>query len=113
MPAMRGLKDRRDFDNVYRLGRRVRSDGLSVVAHVKGSAPPQLGLVVPGPVGTAVARNKLKRRLKEAIRAYRPQMGANVIIRAHRSAAEASFAELHAHLFRCLEQAGVARDRPA
>jgi ribonuclease P protein component len=66
------LSRSRDFDAVYRRGRSVstrffvlhwfdREDGPEAV--------PRLGLAVPRAVGTAVVRNRVKRRLREIFRA--------------------------------------------
>jgi ribonuclease P protein component len=71
------LSRSRDFDAVYRHGRSVstrflvlywfaREDGADAVA--------RLGLAVPKAVGTAVVRNKMKRRLREALRTRLPEL---------------------------------------
>lgn len=66
------LSRSRDFELVYREGSSVSSRHL--VLHVfprteDSDAPPRLGLAVPRAVGSAVARNRVKRSLREAWRA--------------------------------------------
>lgn len=61
----------RDFDAVYRHGRSVSTRYL--VLHwfdrEDDGKEPRLGLAVPRSVGTAVQRNRVKRRLRELWRA--------------------------------------------
>jgi ribonuclease P protein component len=64
------LSRSRDFDAVYRRGRSVSTRFLVLYAFARDDADgePRLGLAVPKSSGTAVARNRLKRRLREAWR---------------------------------------------
>ena len=64
------LSRSRDFDAVYRHGRSVSTRFLVLYwfAHEEEGGDARLGLAVPKGVGTAVARNKIKRRLREAWR---------------------------------------------
>ncbi len=73
------LSRSKDFDAVYRRGRSTSSRYL--VLHwfsrdddVEGE--PRLGLAVPRAVGTAVARNRVKRLLREAWRELLPTIPA-------------------------------------
>jgi ribonuclease P protein component len=66
------LSRSRDFDAVYRQGRSVSTRYLvlywfarNTEAMVEGA---RLGLAVPKAVGTAVVRNRIKRRLRELFR---------------------------------------------
>lgn len=61
---------------------------------------PRLGLIVPKFQSTAVARNRLRRRLRELWRreVQRDQPAWDVIVRAKREAYGASFADLRAEL---------------
>jgi ribonuclease P protein component len=59
-----------DFDAVYRRGRSVSTRFLVLYWFPREDADeaPRLGLAVPKRVGTAVARNRIKRRLRDAWR---------------------------------------------
>jgi ribonuclease P protein component len=66
------LSRSRDFDAVYRHGRSVSTRFLVLYwfeREDEASAESRIGLAVPKAAGTAVVRNKLKRRLREAFRA--------------------------------------------
>jgi ribonuclease P protein component len=73
------LSRSKDFDTVYRRGR--TASGRYVVLHwfPRDEDPdrePRLGLAVPRSVGTAVARNRVKRLLREAWRELLPTVPA-------------------------------------
>ena len=60
----------KDFDAVYRHGRSVATRYLVLYWFDREdeAAEPRLGLAVPKAVGSAVARNRIKRQLREAWR---------------------------------------------
>ena len=66
------LSRSRDFAAVYRQGRSVSTRYLTLHWFPREDDPdgaPRLGLAVPKSVGSAVARNRLKRQLRETWRA--------------------------------------------
>jgi len=80
----------------YREGTRI-SDGLLVVyVRPNGLAVRRVGIAVPGRVGTAVRRNLVKRRLREAARDAWPVVppGTDVVLVARTAAGAARFAAL-------------------
>ena len=60
-----------DFDAVYRRGRSVSTRFLVLYWFAREDAAdePRLGLAVPKRIGSAVTRNRIKRRLRELWRA--------------------------------------------
>lgn len=65
------LSRARDFEAVYRHGTSVSTRYLVLHAFPRSDqpdAPPRLGLAVPKSVGPAVARNRVKRLLREVWR---------------------------------------------
>ena len=63
------LSRSRDFDTVYRQGRSVSTRFLVLYWFAREDADAaRLGLAVPKAVGTAVVRNRIKRRLRELFR---------------------------------------------
>ena len=66
------LSRSRDFDAVYRHGRSVSTRYLTLYRFERPedeSGEPRLGLAVPKAAGPAVVRNRIKRQLREIVRA--------------------------------------------
>jgi ribonuclease P protein component len=88
------LSRSRDFDAVYRHGRSVSTRFLTLYWFPRedGGDEPRLGLAVPKANGTAVVRNRVKRRLREAWRALLPeiQTGRDYVLVARPGLAEAA-----------------------
>ena len=72
----------------------VRADG------VQTGEPARVGFVVSRAVGSAVTRNRVKRRLRELMRGYLQSLpgGSLLVVRANAAAAHASQADLAADL---------------
>ena len=67
------------------------------------------GFVASRAVGKAVVRNRVRRRLQEAVRSLRLDEGWDIVIIARRTAAAADYHELRESLAALLERAGIAR----
>jgi ribonuclease P protein component len=68
-PEPQRLKRRADFLRVAAKGRKAPVHGLVLQALVRGDAgPARVGFTVTKKIGNAVARNRTRRRLKEAAR---------------------------------------------
>jgi ribonuclease P protein component len=94
-----------DFERVYKLGRRHFSASMTVfywqrpeLARVKPAVASglRLGFTVGRALGGAVQRNRMKRRLREAVRLTRPAKGVNadVVINPKKSVLTVDFAEV-------------------
>lgn len=69
MERRQRLSRSRDFDAVYRQGRSVSTRSLTLHWFAREDDPsgaPRVGLAIPRAVGSAVARNRLKRKLRAA-----------------------------------------------
>lgn len=64
----RSLSGSAAFDRVLRRGARGRRGGITVVGLERGDGPARVGLVVGRRVGKAVVRNRVKRRIRAALR---------------------------------------------
>jgi ribonuclease P protein component len=100
----------RDFSETIRRGRRAGT--RSLVVHLdEGSpasgVPARAGFVVARSVGPAVTRNRVKRRLRHAVRDHLTALPAasRLVVRALPAAAAASSAELDHDLRRALQRA--------
>jgi ribonuclease P protein component len=71
----------------------------------------RVGITVSGRVGTAVVRNKVRRRLREAVRARFDQLppGADLVIAARPASARATWSELNAALDAVLARVQASR----
>lgn len=67
----------------------------------------RFGLTTARALGTAVKRNRLRRRLREAIRSLPVVQGWDVVVNARRGAAEADYWSLRAQVVELMERAGV------
>lgn len=81
-------------------GRRRRLGVLEVLWADNAAGHPRIGLIVPRFQSTAVARNRLRRRLRELWRreVQAAVSGWDVLVRARREAYDATFAELRREL---------------
>ena len=88
-----------DFRLVYDNGFRVSSSLFAAFCLARpGDAPagPRLGLTVPKAVGNAAARNRIKRRVREAFRLHRTELGAqwDIVLNPRRAVVHAAFEEI-------------------
>ena len=108
LPADHRLVDSASFRRASKLGRKGSSRLLTthlLVDDAQAHAP-RVGFVVSRAVGTAVRRNRVKRRLRHAVRARLDALprGSVLVVRAHAVAGAASYAELVVDLDRCLRR---------
>ena len=85
-----------DFRRVLSRGHRVSCAELQLVGARAEGAATRLGLAVSRRVGRAVARNRLKRRLREIFRIHYRELpeGVDLVVIARPGAAELELAEL-------------------
>jgi len=71
---------------VVRGGEKVSSRGLSLYVHRRPGSGKRFGVAVAGRLGGAVARNRMKRCLREYVRLHRDHMGEGIdlVVVAHR-----------------------------
>jgi ribonuclease P protein component len=82
------------------------------------TAGPRIGLTVPKALGGAVTRNRIKRRLREAVREALPLLSApvDVVLHPKRSVLETEFALIEREvqtIFRSVQAAAERSDRAA
>jgi ribonuclease P protein component len=102
LPQQSRMRSPEEFKRVLRSGRRAGGATLSghLLLTATGPVPkdvsPKVGLVVSRAVGSAVVRNRVKRRLRELMRRRLASLpgGCLLVVRAHPAAAGARQADL-------------------
>jgi ribonuclease P protein component len=112
LPAEHRLRDPEGFRRAGRRGNRATAGNLTLhhlIHSDYAGQPARVGFVVSKAVGNAVARNRVKRRLRAAVAPRLSALpdGSVLVLRAKPSAAAADFERLAADVDLCL--AGVAR----
>lgn len=84
-----------DFRRAFRNGTRTRVGGIVVVIVQRDEDEgPRVGFVTPRLIGGAVARNRARRRLREAMRQLELQAYHHYVVIADESVVEAPFPQL-------------------
>ncbi len=100
-PRAARLLRRADFERVYREGKKHFTGSLTVFFLPRASAGgPRVGLTVGRVLGGSVVRNRIRRRLREAVRLNRGQLRASVdlVLHPRKSVVEVEFARLSAEV---------------
>jgi ribonuclease P protein component len=100
------LHHRAEYDAVYREGKRKTGREVTVFLRPNGLHRSRFGWSVKRALGTAVRRNRIRRRLREVVRLHRQEiaLGWDLVIHPRSSAATAKFSSLEAELMKLLPQ---------
>ncbi len=98
------LVRRAEFDAVYREGRRHTSQSFVVFCRPNRRDVSRFGMSVKRALGGAVARNRIRRRIREILRHHRQEIapGWDIVIHPRSSLASAKFAALEVELMQLL-----------
>jgi ribonuclease P protein component len=117
------LRKHADYLRAYAAGRKRQSSTMSwfLASQSENSAgtclpaPPRVGLTVPKVLGKAHERNRIKRRMREALRRHVDLLpaGFDLIFHPRRNVLAIEFAQLESEVVRILEQARVEAARSA
>jgi len=101
------LLRRGDFDRVYREGQRRSSKQFVVFYRANGGTESRFGSSVKRALGSAVERNRIRRRIREMVRLRRQEIapGWDIVMHPRRTVATADFAALTQELLALLKQA--------
>jgi len=106
LPRCGRLLRHSDFERVYKLGRRHFAAHMTVfyLRRPEGEGL-RVGFSVARVLGGAVERNRMKRRLREAVRLHWPARSApvHVVINPKKSVLKADFSELSNEISRAFE----------
>ncbi len=100
LPARRRVRRKAEFDAAYARGRRFGNGLFGVIALWNDMGWPRLGLAVSlRACGGAVARNRIRRLIRESFRLHQHSLPpADLIVSARERVRHASAAELHESL---------------
>jgi ribonuclease P protein component len=107
-PKSRRLTQPADFERVKKDGRAER--GRFLVLNVLSSTEQfRAGFVTSRSVGSAVARNRVRRRLREIVRKHQHEISGQrwIVTIARAAAASATFAQLEAEWLRLARRASI------
>jgi ribonuclease P protein component len=107
-PKHRRLLRHSDFERVYKQGRRHFASQLTVFylpRTEQGAAGPRIGFTVGKTLGGAVQRNRIKRRLREAVRlnGSSPALKFDVVINPKKSALSVEFSILQSEIAKAFQ----------
>lgn len=107
------LKSSLDFQTVYTKGRSVanRAAVLYVLPQKPTAEPSRVGFAAGKKLGKAVVRNRMRRRIREAVRLIwtRVKPGYLLIVIARQGAKDMPFQQLQTRVTELFERAGVLR----
>jgi ribonuclease P protein component len=103
-PREARLVRRGEFDAVYRAGKRRSSSHFTVFSRANELPQSRFGFSIKKALGGAVARNRIRRRLREMVRCHRLEIpaGWDIVIHPKSSVGRAAFSALTADLLRLL-----------
>lgn len=113
LPAKRRLQRAREFEQVRSEGRTVRGNLLTLgILRVQEEKKFRAGFVTSRRVGSAVVRNRVRRRLREIVRRRQHELVDQMwlVIIARPAAAAATSATLEAEWLRLAKRAGILSD---
>jgi len=104
LPREWRLVRRAEYDAVYREGRRRAAGNFVVFTRRNGLPRGRFGMSVKKALGTAVVRNRIRRRIREILRLHREEIapGWDMVIHPSRAVATLKFAKLEAELLALL-----------
>jgi ribonuclease P protein component len=87
---------RAEYDAVYREGRRRSNREFTIFVRPNGLSSSRFGWSIKKALGSAVRRNRIRRRLREILRLHRQEIapGWDIVIHPRGSAATADFSAL-------------------
>ena len=94
-----------DFDAVYRNGKRRSSSHFTVFLKANDLPQSRFGFSIKRALGGAVARNRIRRRIREVVRLHREEISAgwDFVIHPKANVESAAFAALENDLVRLLK----------
>ena len=108
------LVRRAQYDAVYREGRRRSNREFTIFLCPNGLGVSRFGWSIKKVLGTAVRRNRIRRRLREILRLHREEIapGWDIVIHPRSTAATAKFSELAEELLKLIPRTASLEEPP-
>jgi ribonuclease P protein component len=102
------IKNKQGFDRIFDKGKRYHGELLTAVL-AKASGPAKLGIIVSHKYGGAVARNKIKRKIREAFRSVAEKIsgGMEFVVMPKEQAKKAKTPEIITDLSNIMHRADI------
>ena len=109
MAAPDRIRRRPEFERIYSTGTKVHGRFMMLFVMVNGTDAPRLGVAATRKLGSAVERNRAKRRARELFRRGKKIGGFDIVIVPRREMLDAPFASLEAEYVNLLGRRGRPR----
>jgi ribonuclease P protein component len=106
------IRRRAEFERIYNEGARIHGQFMTVFVRPNGGRGPRLGVAATRKLGSAVERNRAKRRAREVFRRRKIAAGLDIVIVPRREMLDAPFASLEADYHAALDRRDRARPAP-
>ena len=103
------IRRRAEFERIYAGGAKIHGRYMTVFVMGNGAAEPRFGVAATRKLGSAVVRNRAKRRARELFRRRKDIGGLDIVIVPRREMLDAPFGNLEAEYAALLARR---RDRP-
>ena len=96
LAAAERIRRRAEFERIYAAGAKIHGRYMTLFVMVNDAAAPRLGVAATRKLGSAVDRNRARRRARELFRRRKNIGGLDVVIVPRREMLDVSFAQLEA-----------------
>lgn len=104
LAASERIRRRPEFERIYSAGAKVHGRFMTVFVMANGMPAPRFGVAATRKLGSAVERNRAKRRARELFRRRKDIGGLDIVIVPRREMLDAPFATLEADYLALLDR---------
>src|SRR5258706_7673007 len=104
LAAPERIRRRPEFERIYSAGAKIHGRLMTVFVMPNGTATPRFGVAATRKLGSAVERNRAKRRARELFRRKKDIGGLDIVIVPRREMLDAPFATLEADYLSLLDR---------
>lgn len=108
------LKRKKEFRYTYRAGKSISNKYFGMLYAKSRGSIPHIGFTVSKKIGNAVVRNRVKRRMREALTPLIPDIrrGCNIVFIARHGSIDAAFLPLREAMRDALQKANLLEEMP-